>query len=704
MLQRKLECLEQPQLLVTSIPCPQASGKGAWVRCALCSGPAAGNQRCRLAPAAPGLPPAAASRVSGLVATPCRAGRHPFIHLLPAAVPRWRARCGAGCHPRSCTLPTAAAHTLTCPYSHPAHTPQAVVDLSNYLRGLGFEDAPNHHYMRSLLGKLDGPTVDPHSRPQSGDMAAAAALAAAQQASGTAEVAPGSSAGHPAAAQETAAAPAEASLPNGRHQQHGTPAGWEAGRGGGVMLASSRPASRASSPRGGATAGAAADRRPSRLGRQDEVQQQQQQGMAPPAAGKEQRADPREGRRQQGQEGAAAPLSGQRSRDRSRERGRDEGRGRRRRSDSPSSDRSRSSRSYSRSSSSRRSGSASRSRSRGRERGRRSRSSSRSRSRDRERERRAREYSRERGRRSRSRDRGSRRSRSRARERERERDRERAREREREQERARARRRSSRSRSGDRYARRNDSAAAAAPARRRSRSRSPYAGSSRVQQRRGSGSGAKEAALAAAAPAATAAREAAHAPAEGAGGQAPAGGAPAGHAEPAAVPQYTTDMHAQYRAGLELVFALRWAAAALLACGAPLPCRRPACTIPPVPLTDKQARPALAAACCAFASCCHTLKWERSHATRPSPAAPPCLPGCRQGGLSEAGAAACRQLRGLEPAEAAGVVCWLIDELATGGWAGWAAGHCSVPACCRLAGGRGFENAASQCSLACAAH
>ncbi len=50
------------------------------------------------------------------------------------------------------------------------------------------------------------------------------------------------------------------------------------------------------------------------------------------------------------------------------------------------------------------------------------------------------------------------------------------------------------------------------------------------------------------------------------------------------------------------------------------------------------------------------------------------LPACRQGALSEAGAAACRQLRSLEPAEAAGVVCWLLDELATGGLAGWLAG------------------------------
>ncbi|PSC67566.1 hypothetical protein C2E20_8775 [Micractinium conductrix] len=38
----------------------------------------------------------------------------------------------------------------------------------------------------------------------------------------------------------------------------------------------------------------------------------------------------------------------------------------------------------------------------------------------------------------------------------------------------------------------------------------------------------------------------------------------------------------------------------------------------------------------------------------------------RQGALSEAAATACRQLRGLEPAEAAGVVCWLLDELASG--------------------------------------
>ncbi|KAL4855181.1 putative serine/threonine-protein kinase [Chlorella vulgaris] len=37
----------------------------------------------------------------------------------------------------------------------------------------------------------------------------------------------------------------------------------------------------------------------------------------------------------------------------------------------------------------------------------------------------------------------------------------------------------------------------------------------------------------------------------------------------------------------------------------------------------------------------------------------------RQGALSEPAAAACRQLRGLEPSEAAGVLCWLLDELAT---------------------------------------
>lgn len=47
---------------------------------------------------------------------------------------------------------------------------------------------------------------------------------------------------------------------------------------------------------------------------------------------------------------------------------------------------------------------------------------------------------------------------------------------------------------------------------------------------------------------------------------------------------------------------------------------------------------------------------------------------CRQGGASEAQAAACQQLRGLEPAEAAGVLCWLIDEVASGGWGGGAAG------------------------------
>ena len=40
----------------------------------------------------------------------------------------------------------------------------------------------------------------------------------------------------------------------------------------------------------------------------------------------------------------------------------------------------------------------------------------------------------------------------------------------------------------------------------------------------------------------------------------------------------------------------------------------------------------------------------------------------RQGGLSEGAAAACRQLRALEPAEAAGTLRWLLDELATGGW------------------------------------
>ncbi|KAL4449542.1 hypothetical protein ABPG77_007186 [Micractinium sp. CCAP 211/92] len=330
--------------------------------------------------------------------------------------------------------------------------PQAIVDLSNYLRGLGFEDAPNHLYLRSLLGKLDGPAAAPQGLPQPAD---------------------------------------------------------------------------------------------------EEVQQQQQQQQqgAAPLAGREQRADQREEQMQQGQ-GPAAPLSKQRSRDRSRER---------------------------------------------RGRGRRSRSSSRSRSRDRDRDRdrgrRRQEHSRER-RRSKSRDRDSRRSRSRSRPR--------ARERERGKERERARRRSSRSRSADRYTRRND--AAAAPARRRTRSRSPYGGSSRAQLRRGSGSNAKnvDAGLSVDAKAALAVQEAGLSPAEGGGSraaaqQAPASAAAAGHAEPAAVPQqYTTDMHAKYRAGLELVFALR------------------------------------------------------------------------QGALSEAGAAACRQLRSLEPAEAAGVVCWLLDELATG--------------------------------------
>lgn len=40
---------------------------------------------------------------------------------------------------------------------------------------------------------------------------------------------------------------------------------------------------------------------------------------------------------------------------------------------------------------------------------------------------------------------------------------------------------------------------------------------------------------------------------------------------------------------------------------------------------------------------------------------------CRAGGLSEPAAAACRQLRGLEPQEAAGVMAWLLDELYSGG-------------------------------------
>lgn len=35
----------------------------------------------------------------------------------------------------------------------------------------------------------------------------------------------------------------------------------------------------------------------------------------------------------------------------------------------------------------------------------------------------------------------------------------------------------------------------------------------------------------------------------------------------------------------------------------------------------------------------------------------------KAGGLSEPAAAACRQLRGLEPQEAAGVMAWLLDEL-----------------------------------------
>ncbi|EFN60093.1 hypothetical protein CHLNCDRAFT_133409 [Chlorella variabilis] len=37
----------------------------------------------------------------------------------------------------------------------------------------------------------------------------------------------------------------------------------------------------------------------------------------------------------------------------------------------------------------------------------------------------------------------------------------------------------------------------------------------------------------------------------------------------------------------------------------------------------------------------------------------------RQGALSEPAAAACRQMRALEPSEAAGVLCWVLDELAT---------------------------------------
>lgn len=40
---------------------------------------------------------------------------------------------------------------------------------------------------------------------------------------------------------------------------------------------------------------------------------------------------------------------------------------------------------------------------------------------------------------------------------------------------------------------------------------------------------------------------------------------------------------------------------------------------------------------------------------------------CRAGGLSEPAAAACRQLRSLEPQEAAGVMAWLLDELYSGG-------------------------------------
>lgn len=33
--------------------------------------------------------------------------------------------------------------------------------------------------------------------------------------------------------------------------------------------------------------------------------------------------------------------------------------------------------------------------------------------------------------------------------------------------------------------------------------------------------------------------------------------------------------------------------------------------------------------------------------------------------MSEPAAAACRQLRGLQPAEAVGAVCWLLDEVSS---------------------------------------
>ncbi|KAL4421516.1 hypothetical protein ABPG75_010807 [Micractinium tetrahymenae] len=140
--------------------------------------------------------------------------------------------------------------------------PQAIVDLSNYLRGLGFADAPNHQYLRSLLGKLDGPAAAPLSQPQSADMAAAAALAAPQPSS-TAEVVPIASAAQAAAAAaggagEGAGPPAEAPLPNGRHQQPAMPAGPEAGR------APAAPASQAAmdAPAEGGGSGAAAQQPP----------------------------------------------------------------------------------------------------------------------------------------------------------------------------------------------------------------------------------------------------------------------------------------------------------------------------------------------------------------------------------------------------------------------------------------------------------
>jgi hypothetical protein len=65
-----------------------------------------------------------------------------------------------------------------------------------------------------------------------------------------------------------------------------------------------------------------------------------------------------------------------------------------------------------------------------------------------------------------------------------------------------------------------------------------------------------------------------------------------------------------------------------------------------------------------------------------------------QGGLSEQGEQACRKLKQLAPAEALGVVCWLVDEISSG------AQSCMLCHMPRPSPGGGALRAAPPCSRA----